>query len=128
MNIIGRTTKDAVVNTLSDGRKVVLFSVAVNDRYRHRVGDAVKTSTYYDCSYWLSEKLAEHLKKGTLVKVSGRVYVSAYTSADGSPRASLKCTTPHPRVRGINSSAICIVYLATSNCLVLTFEPSTKRL
>jgi single-strand DNA-binding protein len=91
MNIIGRTTKDAVVNTLSDGRKVVNFSIAVNDYYRPKFGDPVKSTTYYDCAYWLSEKLAEHLKRGTLIEISGRVQVSAYQGADGSARASLKC-------------------------------------
>jgi single-strand DNA-binding protein len=91
MNIIGRTTKNAVVNTVSDGRKVVNFSIAVNDYYRPKTGDPVQLTTYYDCAYWLSERLAEHLKQGTLVEVSGRVHVSAYLGADGNPRASLKC-------------------------------------
>lgn len=100
MNIIGRTTKDAVVNTLSDGRKVVNFSVAVNDRYRLRGGDPVKTTTYYDCAYWLSDKLAEHLKRGTLVEVSGRVYVSAYLDKEGQPKASLKCHASSVRIHG----------------------------
>lgn len=91
MNIIGRTTGDAAVHTLKDGRPVVHFSIAVNDYYRRKGGERVQATTFYDCAYWLSPKLAQYLKKGTLVEVSGRVYISAYLGADGNPRASLKC-------------------------------------
>lgn len=99
MNIIGRTTKDVVVNTLSDGRKVVNFSIAVNDRFRQR-GEVIKTTTYYDCAYWLSERLAEHLKKGTLVEVTCRVHASAYLDKEGQPKASLKCHASSVRIHG----------------------------
>jgi len=91
MTITGRITGDAVVNTLEDARKVVNFSVAVNDRYKKKDGEVVKVTSYYNCSFWLSEKLAEHLKKGTLVEVQGRVYATPYVSKDGTAKASLNC-------------------------------------
>src|SRR6476620_7869794 len=91
MTIIGRITKDAVVNTLKDERKVVNFSVAVNDSYKPRGGERTEVTTYYNCSYWMSEKLAERLKKGALVEVSGRVFANAYAGTDGMVKASLNC-------------------------------------
>lgn len=91
MTIMGRTTADAVVNVLKDGRKVVNFSVAVNDRHKNKEGEKVKLTTFYNCSFWRSEKLAEHLKKGTLVQAEGRIYATPYQSKDGTQKASLNC-------------------------------------
>jgi single-strand DNA-binding protein len=91
MTIVGRLTKDAVVNVLKDEREVVNFSIAVNDYYKPKNGEATQLTTYYNCSYWISSKVAANLKKGTLVEVSGRIYVTAYSSADGTAKASLNC-------------------------------------
>jgi single-strand DNA-binding protein len=91
MTIIGRITKDAIVNTTKNDRKVVNFSIAMNESYRPKGGERVKVTTYCNCSYWLSERMAENLKKGTLLEVTGRVYVSAYVGSDGTAKASLNC-------------------------------------
>jgi single-strand DNA-binding protein len=92
MLVIGRITKDAVVNTLKDERQVVNFSIAVNDYYRPKgATEATKFTTFFNCSYWISSKIAERLKKGTLVEVNGRIFVTAYTDLDGNAKASLNC-------------------------------------
>ena len=91
MTIVGRLTKNAVVNQLKDEREVVNFSIAVNDYFKPKNGEGVKVATYYNCSYWITSKVAENLKKGTLVEVTGRIYVSAYAGADGTAKASLNC-------------------------------------
>lgn len=92
MQIIGRLTKDAEVRNLSMEKKVVNFSVAVNNRYTSKSGEKQEVTTFYDCSYWISEKVAPFLKKGGLVEVSGRVSARAWTGKDGEPRASLNLT------------------------------------
>jgi len=92
MLVIGRITKDAVVNTLKDERQVVNFSIAVNDYYKPKgATEATKFTTYVNCSYWISSKIAERLKKGTLVEINGRIFVTAYTDLDGNAKASLNC-------------------------------------
>ena len=91
MTIVGRLTRDAVVNVLKDEREVVNFSIAVNDYYKPKNSEATQLTTYYNCSYWISTKVAANLKKGTLVEVSGRIYVTAYSGADGTAKASLNC-------------------------------------
>ena len=91
MTIIGRVTKDAAVNRLKDGRKVVNFSIAMNESYKPKGSERVKITAYCNCSYWQSEKMAEHLKKGTLLEVTGRIYVTAFVSTDGTAKASLNC-------------------------------------
>ena len=91
MELVGRITKDAVVNQLKDERKVVNFSIAVNDYYKPKNGEPVKVVTYVNCSYWISEKIAERLTKATLVEINGRIFVNAYKGADGEAKASLNC-------------------------------------
>ena len=92
MELVGRITKDAVVNQLKDERNVVNFSIAVNDYYKTKNSkEGVKVTTYVNCSYWISTKIAERLAKGTLVEIAGRIYVNAYKAADGEAKASLNC-------------------------------------
>ena len=92
MEIVGRITKDAVVNQLKDERKVVNFSLAVNDYYKPKNSEeGIKITSYINCSYWISTKIANRLIKGTLAEVSGRIYVNAYRGADGEAKASLNC-------------------------------------
>ena len=91
MTITGRLTANASVNTLKDERKVVNFSVAINDSYKPKGGERVKVTTYCNCSYWISEKVAAYLTKGTLLELDGRIYVTPYVSKSGEPKASLNC-------------------------------------
>lgn len=98
MIIIGRLTKDAVVNQLKEDREVVNFSIAVNDYYKPKSGEKVKQTAFYHCSYWISQKIAAHLRKGTLVEVSGRIYVRAYPGTDGTAKASLNCHVNHIKI------------------------------
>ena len=91
MELVGRITKNAVVNQLKDERKVVNFSIAVNDYYKPKNGEPVKVVTYVNCSYWISEKIAERLTKATLVEINGRIFVNAYKGAGGEAKASLNC-------------------------------------
>ena len=91
MTIVGRLTRNAVVNSLKDEREVVNFTLAVNDYFKPKNGEAVKVTTYYNCAYWITAKVAANLKKGTLVEVTGRIYVTAYPGPDGTAKASLNC-------------------------------------
>lgn len=58
MDITGRLTWDAQVYTTPKDKQVVNFSVAVNDRYRNKQGERIEQTTFFDCSYWLSSKVA----------------------------------------------------------------------
>lgn len=92
MELVGRITKDAVINQLKDERKVVSFSIAINDYYKPKNNEEeVKITTYVNCSYWINSKIAERLTKGTLIEISGRAYSNAYLVADGKAKASLNC-------------------------------------
>jgi single-strand DNA-binding protein len=90
MELTGRITADAKVNSLADGRKVVRFSIALNDRYKPKGSDQRKQlTTFVNCSYWQREALAPFLTKGTLVELAGRISVSAWKNAAGEAKGSL---------------------------------------
>ena len=92
MVLIGRLTKDAVVVQLKDDRQVVNFTIAINDNYKPKNSDKwVTVTTYINCAYWLSPKVAERLKKGNLIEITGRLAVSAYSTMQGEAKGTLNC-------------------------------------
>lgn len=92
MVLIGRLTKDASVTTLKDDRKVVNFTVALNDRYKKKGSDTwEQVATYVNCAYWISTEVATRLTKGSLVELTGRLYVNAYTDMKGEAKGSINC-------------------------------------
>ncbi|MGI9650846.1 single-stranded DNA-binding protein [Chryseobacterium sp. RLHN22] len=105
MNIIGRLTKDAEVRTLSNKKQVVNFSIATNDNYRNKQGVRIEQTTYFDCSYWISPKVAEILTKGALVELSGRAYTSAWIGKDGEAHAGLNFHTSRIKFHGGGNKA-----------------------
>lgn len=105
MNIIGRLTRDAEVRTLSNEKKVVNFSVAVNDSYKNKQGERVEQTEYFDCAYWITPKVAIYLTKGTLVELTGRISKRAWTDKDGEPKAGLNFHTSNIRFYGGSKGA-----------------------
>lgn len=89
MNIIGRLTKDAEVRTTQQEKHVVNFSIATNESYRNKQGERVEQTTYFNCSYWISSAIAQHLTKGSLVEVEGRIGVNVWKDMQGEPKANL---------------------------------------
>ncbi|MCP2025800.1 single-strand DNA-binding protein [Flavobacterium sp. HSC-32F16] len=100
MNITGRVTKDAKVSTLSDSRQVVNFSVAINESYKNKKGDRVEQTTFFECAYWISPRVAEWLTKGTVVELTGMVSARAWSGNDGEPRAGLNFNTSNIKLHG----------------------------
>ncbi|MDF2552182.1 MAG: ssb [Chryseobacterium sp.] len=96
MNIIGRLTREAEVRNLPNEKQVVNFSIATNDNYRNKQGERLEQTTYFECAYWISPKVADFL----LVELSGRAYTSAWLGKDGQPHAGLNFHTSQIRVHG----------------------------
>ncbi|MES1216833.1 MAG: single-stranded DNA-binding protein [Bacteroidota bacterium] len=90
MEIVGRLTADATVSTTKTEKKVVHFTIAVNDSYKPKgASEWVKATTYVNCSYWLGGGIAKILTKGTLIEVYGRISLNAWTNKDGEAKGSL---------------------------------------
>lgn len=104
MEITGRLTADAVVRTVKGDKKVVGFTVAVNDRFTVD-GEKREVSTFFDCGYFRNSGIAEYLKKGNVVQVSGRVGINAYMGNDGQPKAGLNFHVSDIRLFGTSAQA-----------------------
>jgi single-strand DNA-binding protein len=99
--VIGRLTADAKVSTLKDGREVVNFSLAHNERYKPKGSDkAEQITTYYNGSYWISTGIAPLLKKGTLVEVGGRIGLNVWNNREGETKASLTLHANYIQLHG----------------------------
>ena len=98
--IVGRITQNAKINILKNDKKVVNFSVAINDSYKTKQGERKEQTTYYNCSYWINAKIAEYLVKGTLVELSGRISSSAWIGKDGEIKSGLNFHTSNIKLHG----------------------------
>lgn len=88
--MIGRLTADATVNETKTGKKVVNFSIAINDSYKAKGSNEVtKIVTYVNCAYWLNAGIAPYLTKGTLVECAGRISADTWTNKQGEVKARL---------------------------------------
>jgi len=90
MEITGRITGNAQVATTKNGREVVNFSIAINDRYKPKgQSEAVKIVTYINCTYWNNTGVAVYLTKGTIVELFGRIGVNVWKNMDGDAKGTL---------------------------------------
>ena len=105
MDITGRLTADAQVRTLSEGKRVVNFSVAVNDSYKAKNGERVTQTEFFDCSYWIGTGIAQYLTKGTIVELSGRVSARAWVDSEGNAKAGLNFHTSKITLHGGGATA-----------------------
>ena len=82
ITVIGRLVRDPELNYTSNGTPVANFTLAVERNYKNKQGerevDYIKTVTWRG----LAESCAEHLGKGRLVAVSGRLQIKKNKSND----------------------------------------------
>jgi len=86
LQAIGRLGKDAEVQTLESGKKVIKFSIAVDTGF----GDNKKT-LWLECSKWgENTAVSQYLVKGTQVHVAGEPSLNTYTNKDGKEVTTLR--------------------------------------
>lgn len=91
MQFTGRLTADAGVRTVKNDRKVTSFTVAVNKRWKDKNGEKHEKTAYVGCSYWVNSGVAEYLKKGTVVEITGWMDAYAWINKDNDTIANLRC-------------------------------------
>lgn len=88
--IIGRLTKDAKVLTGSNNREFIAFTIAENFPYKNKEGKREQQTTFIDCAYGRSIKIAPYLTKGTIVVVNGRLKPHLFTDKEGTQKAGIQ--------------------------------------
>lgn len=82
----GRATKDPEVKFLPSGQSVTNFKIAVNHRKKNQSGEWVDDSTsFLNVEMWgkKGENVAEQVKKGHMLTVTGHLKVRQYETRDG---------------------------------------------
>lgn len=84
--ILGRLTRDPEYRTTGSGLSVANFSVAVDRDFPGQSGE--KETDFIDCVAWrkTAEFVTKYMKKGSMVVVSGRLQIRAWTDKDGNKR------------------------------------------
>ncbi len=87
--LIGRLTQDPSLRYTESGVPVGGFTLAV-DRPRRENGE--KQADFIDVVVWrgLAETCANHLSKGRLVAVAGRIQTRTWTAKDGGKRKAVE--------------------------------------
>ncbi len=91
MEFTARITQDARTGIAKGGKQVVNFSVAINDSYKPKDGERKEFTTYIDVAWWRASAIAQHLTKGSVVTINGRIYSSIYTDKNGTPKPVINC-------------------------------------
>ncbi len=83
---IGRLTRDPELRYTPQGVPVASFAIAVERPFTNAQGN--KEVDFIDCVAWrkLGEVVGNHLSKGRLVGVRGRLQIRSYEAQDGTKR------------------------------------------
>lgn len=84
--ISGNLTRDAELRELKNDGAVLNFAVAVNDRFYDRDAEEyAEYANYFDCVMFgaRAKALADYLKKGVKVAVSGKLHYSSWETDEG---------------------------------------------
>ena len=84
LEIIGHIGQDATVKDFNNNQ-VINFTVAVTETYTNKTtNEKVSNTTWFDCSKWGNNTaLAQYLKKGMQVYVSGKPTARAWQNEQG---------------------------------------------
>lgn len=90
--LIGHIGQDCQIRTLDGGRVVTSFSVAYTETWKNQAGEKQERTQWFNCSYFTATTpgVAEYLRKGALVCVTGRVSARAYLNQAQQAAASLE--------------------------------------
>ena len=93
LNLIGYLGSDATVRNVNDDEFVINFNVADSREFVDKTtGEQIKKTQWFTCSYWFKTepKVAQYLKKGTLVYVEGSVSTDVYIDKSDKTQAQIK--------------------------------------
>lgn len=98
--IIGRLTKDAKVLNGNNDREFIAFTIAENFGYKTKEGERKQQTTFFDCAYGRSTKIAPYLSKGTIVVVSGRLKPHLFIDSEGNQKAGIQMQVKEISLQG----------------------------
>ena len=105
--VIGNIGNDAEIKTFDNGGSLIKFSVAHTEKWKQ--GDEWKSrTTWVTCNYFRTKdqslKIADYLKKGKLVYVSGEPSARGWNNPQGEAQAALEVRVHQVQLLSKNES------------------------
>ena len=90
--LMGNLTRDVEVRTTASGQSVANFSLAVNRSWRGQDGQQQDQTSFINCVAWgkVGDIIAQYVRKGSPLLVSGRLDQRSYQDKDGNKRSAVE--------------------------------------
>jgi single-strand DNA-binding protein len=100
--LIGNLTRDPELKYTANGVGIAKFGLAVNRTYNSQDGEKKEDTCFVDVTAWdkLAEVCAEHLTKGRLVLIEGRLQYQSWENEDGTKRSKLEVVAQNVQFLG----------------------------
>jgi single-strand DNA-binding protein len=89
---MGNLTRDVEVRTTPSGQSVANFSLAVSRSWKGQDGQPQEQTSFINCVAWgkTGEIIAQYIKQGSPLLVSGRLDQRSYEDKDGNKRQAVE--------------------------------------
>ena len=90
--LMGNLTRDVELRTTPSGQNVASFSLAVSRSWKGQDGQQQEQTSFINCVAWgkAGEIIAQYVKKGDPLLVSGRLDQRSYEDKDGNKRQAVE--------------------------------------
>ena len=90
--LMGNLTRDVEVRTTASGQSVANFSLAVNRSWRGQDGQQQDQTSFINCVAGgkVGDIIAQYVRKGSPLLVSGRLDQRSYQDKDGNKRSAVE--------------------------------------
>jgi single-strand DNA-binding protein len=108
-DICGNVTKDPEMRTTTGGTKVLTLGVATNERWKDKsTGEDKERSEFHNVVLWgeTAERVAQSVRKGNRVFVSGRVQTRSWETKEGSKRYTTEIVADSLSLLGMRNPII----------------------
>ncbi len=105
--VVGNVTKDPEMRTTTSGKNVLSIGVATNERWREKAtGEDKERTEFHNIVVWgdLAQQVAQKLKKGNRVFVSGRVQTRSWETQAGAKRTTTEIVAEQVLMLGVSNS------------------------
>jgi len=106
VQLIGRMGRDPEVRTTTSGDAVANVSLATTESWRDKAGDKQEKTEWHNLVFYrgLAEVVGEHLKKGALIYIEGKLTTEKYEK-DGVDHYATKIVVSEMKMLGGNNKA-----------------------
>lgn len=105
--VIGNVTRDPEMRSTTSGQKVLTLGVASNERWKDKAsGEQRDRTEFHNIVVWgaLAEDVAQHVRKGMRVYVSGRVQTRSWETQAGAKRTTTEIISDTVTLLGVRST------------------------